>query len=64
MQIDGVRRGQADRLHRGRDRRPFLEEPDEIATYRRIFTAFANCALDERESRDLIADLAVRLYAD
>ncbi len=42
----------------------FLEEPAEIATYRKIFAAFANCALDERESKDLIAELAVGLYAD
>jgi transcriptional regulator with XRE-family HTH domain len=41
----------------------FLEEPVEIAAYRKTFTALANCALDERESQDRIADLAVRLYA-
>jgi transcriptional regulator with XRE-family HTH domain len=42
----------------------FLEERAEIATYRRIFTALANRALSEGESHDVIADLAVRLYAD
>jgi hypothetical protein len=40
----------------------FLEEPAEIAGYRRIFAALADCALDERQSRDLIAALAVELY--
>lgn len=42
----------------------YLEEPAEIAAYNKIFTALANCALDEGQSRDLIADLAVELYAD
>jgi hypothetical protein len=40
----------------------FLEEPDEIASYRRIFGSLAKCALDEGESRDMIATLAVELY--
>jgi hypothetical protein len=40
----------------------FLEEPEEIASYRRIFAALADCALDEGQSRDLIASLAVELY--
>ena len=30
----------------------FLEEPAEIAAYRKVFTAFANCALDEGQSKD------------
>jgi transcriptional regulator with XRE-family HTH domain len=42
----------------------FLEEPDEIAAYRKVFAALANCALDEGQSKDLIARLAVDLYAD
>jgi transcriptional regulator with XRE-family HTH domain len=42
----------------------FLEDPEEIATYRKIFASFANCALDEGQSKDLIARLAVDLYAD
>lgn len=42
----------------------FMETPAEVEPYRRIFSALANSALDERESKDLIADLAVRLYAD
>ena len=42
----------------------FLEERAEIATYRKTFTALANSALSEGESQELIADLAVRLYAD
>jgi hypothetical protein len=40
----------------------FLEEPSEIAGYRRIFESLANCALDEGQSRDLIAKLAIELY--
>jgi transcriptional regulator with XRE-family HTH domain len=42
----------------------FLEEPDEIAAYRRIFALLAECALDEGQSRDLIARLAIDLYGD
>jgi hypothetical protein len=42
----------------------FLEEPEEIAAYRKIFASFANCALDEGQSKDMIARLAVDLYAD
>lgn len=42
----------------------FLEELDEIAAYRKIFTSLANCALSERQSKELIASLAVDLYAD
>jgi hypothetical protein len=42
----------------------FLEEPEEIDTYRKIFASLANCALDEGQSRDLIARLAVELYGD
>jgi transcriptional regulator with XRE-family HTH domain len=40
----------------------FLEEPAEIASYRGIFASLANYALDEGQSRNLIADLAVELY--
>ena len=42
----------------------FMEEPEEIAAYRRIFEQLADCALDEGESRDLIAALAVELYGE
>lgn len=42
----------------------FMETPAEVATYQRIFSALADCALDVRESQDRIADLAVRLYAE
>jgi hypothetical protein len=42
----------------------FLEEPNEIAAYRRTFALLAECALDEGQSRDLIARLAVELYGD
>lgn len=42
----------------------FLEEPEEIAAYRRIFTSLANSALDEGQSREMIAHLAVELYGE
>ncbi len=42
----------------------FLEERAEIATYRKIFAALDDCALDEGQSNDLIAGLAVELYPD
>ncbi|HEX4725529.1 MAG TPA: helix-turn-helix transcriptional regulator [Pseudonocardiaceae bacterium] len=42
----------------------FLELPVEIALYRKIFAALDDCALDEGQSNDLIARLAVELYAD
>ncbi|HEX4723961.1 MAG TPA: helix-turn-helix transcriptional regulator [Pseudonocardiaceae bacterium] len=42
----------------------FLEEPREIATYRKIFTALANSALDQEESRSRIAELAVSMNAE
>lgn len=42
----------------------FLEEPNEIAAYRGIFDALADCALDEGESRDWIAAMVVELYGE
>jgi hypothetical protein len=42
----------------------FLELSVEIALYRKIFAALDDCALDEGQSNDLIARLAVELYAD
>lgn len=42
----------------------FLEQSKEVETYRKIFAALDDCALDERQSNDLIARLAVELYAD
>jgi transcriptional regulator with XRE-family HTH domain len=42
----------------------FLEELDEIASYRRILAALADSALDEEQSAELIRNLAVELYAD
>ena len=42
----------------------FLEERADIAAYRKVFASLANCALSEGESRDLIAELAISLYAD
>lgn len=42
----------------------FLEKPEEIAAYQRILAALAGVALDEGESRELIATLASELYAD
>jgi hypothetical protein len=42
----------------------FREAPIEIAAYRTILAALGDTALDEGQSRELIADLAVTLYAD
>lgn len=42
----------------------FLEDPAEITAYRRIREDLAATALDEGESRDLIARLAIELYAE
>ncbi len=42
----------------------FLEKPEEIATYRRILGALAETALDEGQSRELIATLATEFSAD
>ncbi|MGH3962544.1 MAG: helix-turn-helix domain-containing protein [Pseudonocardiaceae bacterium] len=42
----------------------FLEKPVEIDAYQRILGALAETALDEGESRKLIATLATELYAD
>jgi Domain of unknown function (DUF5753) len=42
----------------------FLEKPEEIHAYRRILGALADTALGEGQSRELIAALATRLYAD
>ncbi|MGH3620642.1 MAG: helix-turn-helix domain-containing protein [Sciscionella sp.] len=41
----------------------FLEEPEEIAAYRRVLARLADTALDEGQSRELIATLATELYA-
>ncbi|MGQ0775169.1 MAG: helix-turn-helix domain-containing protein [Pseudonocardiales bacterium] len=42
----------------------FLEEPEEIAAYRRILGALADTALGEGQSRELIAALATGLSAN
>ena len=42
----------------------FLEKREEIAAYQHILEALADAALDERESRELIASLATELSAD
>jgi hypothetical protein len=42
----------------------FMEDRAEISAYRKIFGALANSALDEGQSKDLIAKLAIDLYAD
>jgi Domain of unknown function (DUF5753)/Helix-turn-helix domain len=42
----------------------FLEEPQEIAAYQRILSGLADTALDEGQSRELIATLATELYPD
>lgn len=41
----------------------FLEEPSETAAYRRVLAGLADNSLDEQQSRELIADLAVELYS-
>jgi hypothetical protein len=42
----------------------FLEEPEEIQAYRNILGALADTALNEGQSRELIAAVAPGLYAD
>ena len=42
----------------------FLETPIEIDAYRNILAALEDTALDEGQSRNLIADVATELYAD
>jgi hypothetical protein len=42
----------------------FLEQQDQIDGYRRILSALAATALDQQESRDLIAALATELYRE
>lgn len=42
----------------------FMEEPVQVSLYRKIFGSFAKIALDEGQSKDLIAGLAIELYAD
>ncbi len=42
----------------------FLEQPEEIASYRRILDVLAETALSEEQSRQLIAALATGLAAD
>jgi hypothetical protein len=42
----------------------FLEKPEETASYRRILGALAGTALDEGQSRELIATLATEFYPD
>lgn len=41
----------------------FLEEPVEIAAYRRSLSALAETALDEGQSRELIANIVLEKYA-
>jgi transcriptional regulator with XRE-family HTH domain len=40
----------------------FLEKPEEIAAYRNTLTALADVALDEEQSRDLMARVTIDLY--
>ena len=42
----------------------FLETPQEINAYQRVLAALADAALDEEESRALIASLATEFHAD
>lgn len=41
----------------------FLEEPAEITAYRRILAGLAEVALDEGQSKEMIASLAIELYS-
>jgi Domain of unknown function (DUF5753) len=42
----------------------FLEQREEVTAYQRILGALADTALDEGQSRELIAAVATELYAD
>jgi transcriptional regulator with XRE-family HTH domain len=42
----------------------FLEQPEEIDAYRTLLRGLGETSLDERQSRDLIAELATKLSAD
>ncbi|WP_460406851.1 helix-turn-helix domain-containing protein [Actinophytocola sediminis] len=42
----------------------FLEKPEEIAAYRDVVKELASAALDEAESKELIATVAIEQYAD
>jgi transcriptional regulator with XRE-family HTH domain len=41
----------------------FLEEPAEVAAYRRVLKGLEEIALDQAQSRELIAELAASLYS-
>lgn len=42
----------------------FLEKPEEITAYRNVLAELANAALEEGESKELIATVAIEEYAD
>jgi transcriptional regulator with XRE-family HTH domain len=42
----------------------FLESPIEVSAYRKIIARLADVALDEGQSKEMIGNLAVELYAD
>jgi transcriptional regulator with XRE-family HTH domain len=42
----------------------FIEEPEQVATYQRVFTALATAALDEEQSRDKIRAVAASRYLE
>jgi hypothetical protein len=42
----------------------FRTDPDDVATYRDMFAVLASAALDEGQSRELIANRVVELYED
>ncbi|GAA1963895.1 helix-turn-helix transcriptional regulator [Amycolatopsis minnesotensis] len=42
----------------------FLEEPEEIRSYRKVLASLAETALPEAQSRDLVSSLATELYLD
>jgi transcriptional regulator with XRE-family HTH domain len=42
----------------------FLEKPEEVAAYRNVIRELSSAALDEGESKELIATVAIDLYGD
>jgi transcriptional regulator with XRE-family HTH domain len=42
----------------------FLEKPEEISAYRNVIRELSSAALDEEESKELIATVAIDLYGD
>ena len=64
LHLHGVHRVQADGVPGERGPCLFLEKPQEIAAYQHVLGALAEAALDEEESRKLIASLATEFDVD